>query len=238
MSERTPAGPGDDTGTAKSSAEAARPSPEADLKARHAARARSAARRAAAISHHIGQAAPGDGGGPGTDTETGSGTDTETGSGPGPGTGGNRPEPGGAPGPADDGSRQNTAWQAAHAARVCVQALAVLAESAPDPAADSRCARNAAASAAQAARMGQRHDGDGAPAEAACRAAVRASQAAAAAAGRSALGRDEALNTAADTAEADAVTAAEQAGWLRPGQVLPELSTGLRSPELMSMMHF
>ncbi|NEA02754.1 hypothetical protein G3I28_26030, partial [Streptomyces sp. SID10116] len=52
------------------------------------------------------------------------------------------------------------------------------------------------------------------------------------------LGADETLNAAADEAEAAAVTAAERAGWMRPGQRLPEMSTGMRSPELMSMLHF
>ncbi|NEB47372.1 hypothetical protein, partial [Streptomyces sp. SID339] len=59
-----------------------------------------------------------------------------------------------------------------------------------------------------------------------------------AAAGREGLGADETLNAAADEAEAAAVTAAERAGWMRPGQRLPEMSTGMRSPELMSMLHF
>ncbi|QES42900.1 hypothetical protein DEJ49_19585 [Streptomyces venezuelae] len=133
---------------------------------------------------------------------------------------------------------EHVVWKAAHAARVSLQALAVLSESAPDPAADSRCARNAAAAAAQAAQMGQQHDGDSDLAVAACRAALGASQAAAAAAGREGLGADEALNAAADAAESAAVAAAERAGWMRPGQRLPEMSTGMRSPELMSMMHF
>ncbi|MEV0253063.1 hypothetical protein AB0H82_02140 [Streptomyces sp. NPDC050732] len=136
------------------------------------------------------------------------------------------------------GAEQNTAWQATHAARASVQALAVLSESAPDPAADSRCARNAAAAAARAAQLGQLHDGDSEPAVAACRAALQASRAASAAAGRDALGADEALNAAADRAEAAARTAAEHAGWLRPGRRLPEIPTGLRSPELMAMLHF
>ncbi|WP_306332753.1 hypothetical protein [Streptomyces sp. KL118A] len=172
----------------------------ADLRAGHAARAKSAAFRAASICHYVER----------------------------------------------HDAQENVVWKAAHAARVSLQALAVLSESAPDPAADSRCARNAAASAAQAAQMGQLHDGDGDGngngngelALAACRAALRASQAASAAAGRDGLGADEALNTAADEAEADAVAAAERAGWMRPGQRLPEMSAGMRSPELMSMMHF
>ncbi|MEV7193978.1 hypothetical protein AB0N81_19550 [Streptomyces sp. NPDC093510] len=136
------------------------------------------------------------------------------------------------------GAEQNTSWKTAHAARVSAQALAVLSESAPDPAADSRCARNAAAAAAQAAQMARLHDGDSEPAATACRAALKASQAAATAAGRDALGADETLNVAADEAEADAVAAAEHAGWMQQGRRLPETPTGLRSPELMSMMHF
>ncbi|MEU6822725.1 hypothetical protein ABZ921_19025 [Streptomyces atriruber] len=176
-----------------------RADPRADLRAGHAARAKSAAFRAASICHYVER----------------------------------------------HGAQENVVWKAAHAARVSLQALAVLSESAPDPAADSRCARNAAASAAQAAQMSQLHDGeseglegDGELALTACRAALKASQAASAAAGRDGLGADEALNTAADEAEADAVAAAERAGWMRPGQRLPEMSAGMRSPELMSMMHF
>ncbi|MFH8608832.1 hypothetical protein ACH4D5_15265 [Streptomyces sp. NPDC018029] len=185
MSDRAP----DEKATPEARPE---PDPDAALRAGHAARAKSAAFRAAAVRHHIER----------------------------------------------HGAEQNTSWKAAHAARVCAQALAVLSESAPDPAADSRCARNAAAAAAQAAQLGQLHDGESGPVDAAYRAALEASQAAAAAAGRDALGADEALNAAADRAEAAAVTAAERAGWIRPGQRLPEMSTGLRSPELMSMLHF
>ncbi|MET8687257.1 hypothetical protein ABZV77_23880 [Streptomyces sp. NPDC004732] len=166
--------------------------PGADLRAGHAARAKSAAFRAASVCHYVER----------------------------------------------HDAQENVVWKAAHAARVSLQALAVLSESAPDPAADSRCARNAAASAAQAAQMGRLHDGDGELAVAACRSALSASQTASAAAGRDGLGADEALNTAADEAEADAVAAAERAGWMRPGQRLPEMSAGMRSPELMSMMHF
>lgn len=128
-------------------------------------------------------------------------------------------------------------WKAAHAARVSAQAVAVLSESAPDPAADSRCARNASASAAQAAQMGQLHDGSSELSVAACRAALKASQAAAEAAGSGGMGENGALNAKADAAEAAAVAAAEKAGWIEPGQNLPQVSTGLRSPDLMSMMH-
>jgi hypothetical protein len=128
-------------------------------------------------------------------------------------------------------------WKSAHAARVAAQAVAVLSEGSPSPAADSRCARNASASAAQAAQMGQLHDNSSELSVAACRAALKASQAAAAAAGAGGLGEDETLNAGADAAEADAVAAAEAAGWMRPGQDLPAVSTGMRSPDLMSMMH-
>ncbi|MET7697207.1 hypothetical protein [Streptomyces sp. NPDC005485] len=129
-------------------------------------------------------------------------------------------------------------WKAAHAARVAAQALAVLSEGPPDPAADSRCARNAAASAAQASRMARLVDGDTELSEAAFKASLRASRTAATAAAAQHLGTDQELNTEADTAEAAAVTAAEQAGWVHPGEPVPTVSTGVRSPELMSMMHF
>lgn len=85
--------------------------------------------------------------------------------------------------------------------------------------------------------MGQLHDGDGELAVAACRAAVHASRAAAEAAGAQGLGVNETLNASADAAEAAAVAAAEEAGWMRPGQDLPQMSTGVRSPEIMSMLH-
>jgi hypothetical protein len=85
--------------------------------------------------------------------------------------------------------------------------------------------------------MGQLHDNSSELSVAACRAALKASQAAAAAAGAGGLGEDETLNAGADAAEADAVAAAEAAGWMRPGQDLPAVSTGMRSPDLMSMMH-
>lgn len=51
------------------------------------------------------------------------------------------------------------------------------------------------------------------------------------------MGENETLNAKADAAEAAAVAAAEKAGWIEPGQHLPQVSTGLRSPDLMSMMH-
>ncbi|MFI6337769.1 hypothetical protein [Streptomyces sp. NPDC050535] len=139
--------------------------------------------------------------------------------------------------PGSDPAEKETAWKAAHAARVAAQALAVLTESAPAPAADSRCARNAAASAAQAARMGRLHDGASEPSVAACDAALLASRAAADAAGAEGLGANETLNARADAAEAAAVAAAEQAGWIRPGEELPQVSTGVRSPEVISMLH-
>ncbi|GGV55303.1 hypothetical protein GCM10010277_55250 [Streptomyces longisporoflavus] len=162
------------------------------LKALHAARAESAAARAAALSHYVEQASAGD---------------------------------------------TDAAWKAAHAARVAAQALAVLSESGPDPAADSRCARNASASAAQASQMGQLVDGEAESAAHACRAALKASQAAGAAAAAKPPGGDEALNAEADAAERAAVAAAEAAGWIRPGESVPAVTTGVRSPEVMSMMH-
>ncbi|MEV0527058.1 hypothetical protein AB0I66_26860 [Streptomyces sp. NPDC050439] len=174
--------------------------PEASaLRQGHAARAESAAARAAAISHYIERVA--------------------------------RERP--------DGKEadENAIWKAAHAARVAAQALAVLSEIPPDPAADSRCARNSAASAAQASQMGQLVDGDTEPSLAACKAALKASLAASAAAGASSLGADEALNSLADEAEKLAVAAAERSGWIRPGVEIPAVSTGVRSPEVMTMLH-
>ncbi|MEV8316169.1 hypothetical protein AB0Q95_18550 [Streptomyces sp. NPDC059900] len=162
------------------------------LKAGHAARAESAAARAAALSHYVEQTSAGN---------------------------------------------ADAVWKAAHAARVAAQALAVLSESEPDPAADSRCARNASASAAQASQMGQLVDGEAESSAQACRAALKASLTAGAAAGAKSLGTDESLNTEADAAERAAVAAAEAAGWIRPGEDIPGVATGVRSPELMSMMH-
>lgn len=190
----------------------------------HAARAESAAARAAAISHYVEHSV---GRSVGRSVERGAGE---------------RPDGGAAD--------ENAVWKAAHAARVAAQALAVLSESPPDPAADSRCARNAAASAAQAAQMGQLVDGgdgamgdgdgggDSGPSRAACRAALDASLAASAAAGARYLGTDAELNSRADVAEKAAVEAAERAGWIRPGADVPAVSTGVRSPEVMSMLHF
>ncbi|MFF4350445.1 hypothetical protein [Streptomyces sp. NPDC001530] len=85
--------------------------------------------------------------------------------------------------------------------------------------------------------MGQLHDGASELSVAAYQAALKASQCAADAAGAGALGENETLNATADAAEAAAVAAAEKAGWMRPGQAVPQVSTGMRSPELMSMMH-
>ncbi|MFG2498554.1 hypothetical protein ACGFSB_10125 [Streptomyces sp. NPDC048441] len=139
-----------------------------------------------------------------------------------------------------DGSaaHENAVWKAAHAARVAAQALAVLSESTPDPAADSRCARNAAASAAQAAQMAQLVDGDADLSRDACQAALKASLAASAASGAGRLGADGELNSLADAAEKAAVVAAEHAGWIKAGVDVPAVSTGVRSPEVMSMLHF
>ncbi|MFF0744300.1 hypothetical protein ACFYVL_28270 [Streptomyces sp. NPDC004111] len=134
-------------------------------------------------------------------------------------------------------TKEQIVWKAGNAARVSAQALAVLAESAPDPAADSRCARNSAAAAAQAAQAAQLCDGDSEPSAAACRAAVKASQSAGAAATAAAKGEDEALNAGADADEKAAVASAVAAGWVKPGQEVPAVSTGVRSAELMSMMH-
>ncbi|WP_406331387.1 hypothetical protein [Streptomyces sp. NBC_00203] len=183
--------------------EAAEDTTEQKLRVSHAARTRSAASRAAAICHYIGQHSSDE-----TDEKHEGGTADE-----------------------------RISWKSAHAARVAAQAVAVLAESSPAPAADSRCARNASASAAQAAQMGQLHDSSSELSVAACRAALKASQAAAAAAGAGGLGENETLNAKADAAEADAVATAEEAGWMLPGQDLPEVSTGIRSPDLMSMLH-
>lgn len=165
----------------------------AALRPSHAARAESAAARAAALSRYVEQQGSGD--------------------------------------------HADAVWKSAHAARVAAQALAVLSESAPDTAADSRCARNAAASAAQAAQMGQLVDDATELAVAACQAALKASLTAGAAAGAKHLGSDEQLNAEADTAERDAVAASERAGWIRPGEAVPAVSTGVRSPEVMSMLH-
>ncbi|MEV6680858.1 hypothetical protein AB0N09_28925 [Streptomyces erythrochromogenes] len=103
---------------------------------------------------------------------------------------------------------------AAQSVRLSSQSVAALAEAAPDPAADARCARNAAAAATVAAEMAKAHDDSGERAEAAYRSALQASLAAAAAAGGSALGRDEELNSKAEAAETAAVAAARAAGWM------------------------
>jgi hypothetical protein len=131
--------------------------------------------------------------------------------------------------------------RAANALRLSAESLAALTASAPDPAADARCARNAAATAALAAQVAAaRDDGtstmDGgttasastsamdsatppasttaAASAGALRAALAASQAAAAAAGGSARGQDATLNASAEEAERHAVAAARAAGWL------------------------
>ncbi|MET7478246.1 hypothetical protein ABZT17_28320 [Streptomyces sp. NPDC005648] len=102
--------------------------------------------------------------------------------------------------------------RAAHALRLAGRSLAALTTSAPDPAADARCARNAAATAALAAQLAQtREEGEGA--REALGAALAASRAAAVAAGGAAAGKDTALNAAADEAEKLAVAAAREAGW-------------------------
>ncbi|ARP71167.1 hypothetical protein LK07_16820 [Streptomyces pluripotens] len=107
------------------------------------------------------------------------------------------------------------AGRAANALRLSARSLATLAANAPDPAADARCARNAAATAALAAQLAaaQRASGRDGTAARALRAALTASQAAASAAGGSARGRDAALNATAEQAELRAVAAAREAGW-------------------------
>ncbi|WP_189961798.1 hypothetical protein [Streptomyces violascens] len=138
----------------------------------------------------------------------------------------------------DEAARAEVLFKATHAARVSVQALAVLSESRPNPAADSRCARNAAAAASQAAQMGQLHDDGSELSAAASKAALKAAQAAGVAAAAGALGENETLNAEADAAEQAAVAAAEAAGWMRPGEQIPPVATGTRSADVMAMMHF
>nr|WSX21962.1 hypothetical protein OG690_20445 [Streptomyces tubercidicus] len=105
------------------------------------------------------------------------------------------------------------ASKAANALRLSADALAALAEGAPDPAADARHARNAAAASVLAAQIARSH-GTGALSDAAYQAALKASQAAGLAAGKEGLGRSEVLNAEAEAAETAAVAAAEAAGWL------------------------
>ncbi|MGY4961652.1 hypothetical protein [Streptomyces sp. 900105245] len=102
--------------------------------------------------------------------------------------------------------------RAANALRLSARSLAALDASAPDPAADARCARNTAATAALAALVAAARQSSEA-ADAALRAALAASGAAAAAAGGTAPGRDASLNAAAGEAERRAVAAARAAGW-------------------------
>lgn len=110
--------------------------------------------------------------------------------------------------------------RAANALRLSADSLAALTTGAPDPAADARCARNAAATAALAAQVAaarDRPDSGTTSATAsvtALRAALSASQAAAVAAGGSAQGRNPALNASAEEAERHAVATARAAGWL------------------------
>ncbi|WEO96416.1 hypothetical protein A6P39_021600 [Streptomyces sp. FXJ1.172] len=104
--------------------------------------------------------------------------------------------------------------RAANALRLSAGSLAALAASAPDPAADARCARNTAAAAALAAQLAAAHDSSAASASA-LRAALAASRAAAGAAGGSARGQDPSLNTSAEEAERHAVAMARAAGWIR-----------------------
>ncbi|WHM37424.1 hypothetical protein [Streptomyces sp. BPTC-684] len=106
------------------------------------------------------------------------------------------------------------AEKVANALRLSAQVLGELAHSPLDPAADARCARNAAAAAAVAAQIARDHGGATELSVAAYRAALKASQSAMQAAGSEGMGRNEALNAKADTAEADAFLAAKAAGWL------------------------
>ncbi|MFF1807931.1 hypothetical protein ACFVXW_01905 [Streptomyces sp. NPDC058251] len=188
--------------------------PEGPPPTGHAARTRSAASRAAAVWHYLERRSSDDKHEDKHEGET-AGDDKHEG----------------------EAVKKEIVWKAAHAARVSAQAVAVLSTDASTPAADSRCARNASASAAQAAQMGRLHDGADELSTAACQAAVEASRAAADAAGTGALGEDETLNARSDEAEAAAVAAAERAGWMRPGRHVPPVPTGMRSPELLSMMH-
>ncbi|WP_188276916.1 hypothetical protein [Streptomyces sp. CBMA152] len=109
---------------------------------------------------------------------------------------------------------KESAARAANAVRLSRQTLAELAKNDPDPAADARGARNAAAAAAVAAQEARSHGGANKLSEAAHRAAIKASRTAGAAAGSEGMGRNEALNAAADAAEAEAVVAALDAGWM------------------------
>ncbi|MFF8730071.1 hypothetical protein ACF073_26860 [Streptomyces sp. NPDC015171] len=111
---------------------------------------------------------------------------------------------------------KDPAGRAANALRLSARSLTALAGSAPDPAADARCARNAAATAALAAQLAATRD-ESPAAAAALRAALTASRTAAAAAGGGAQGRDAALNAAAEEAEARAVGSARAAGWFDRG---------------------
>ncbi|MEU4349480.1 hypothetical protein [Streptomyces sp. NPDC023838] len=109
---------------------------------------------------------------------------------------------------------RDPAAKAANALRLSAQVLAELDHSPLDPAADARCARNAAAAAALAAQVARDHADVTEPSAAAYRAALKASQAAMQAAGSEGMGRNEELNAHADAAEADASLAAQAAGWI------------------------
>ncbi|MFF4314456.1 hypothetical protein [Streptomyces sp. NPDC001507] len=104
--------------------------------------------------------------------------------------------------------------RAANALRLSAQSLGALAGTTPDPAADARCARNAAATAALAAQVAASLQDGRTGSASALRAAITASQAAATAAAGIAAGRDLALNAQADDAEEQAVAAARTAGWM------------------------
>ncbi|MFD9789673.1 hypothetical protein ACFWXK_01855 [Streptomyces sp. NPDC059070] len=109
---------------------------------------------------------------------------------------------------------RNPAAKAANALRLSAQVLAELDRSPLDPAADARCARNAAAAAAVAAQVARDQGGATERFDVAYRAALKASQAAMQAAGSGGLGRNEELNADADAAESDAALAAQAAGWI------------------------
>ncbi|QDQ12806.1 hypothetical protein [Streptomyces spectabilis] len=104
------------------------------------------------------------------------------------------------------------AARAANAVRLSARSIAEREGRAPDPAADARCARNAAATAAIAAQAAHAHT-PGDLADTALRTALKASRASAEAAGGPSPGRDPTLTARADTAEGTAVTAARRAGW-------------------------
>lgn len=127
--------------------------------------------------------------------------------------------------------------KAEHAVRTAAQAVGALSKS-NDPSAHARCARNASAAAALAAQTAQLHDNASELASAAYRAALQASRAAGDAAAKGSTGRNITLNTKAVAAEAEAVAAAEKAGWMRAGHqyAQPASDEGF-TPSLADVMH-